>query len=164
MGIFDDIVHGISREFSRVQERSQEMMQSYSLKGQIRTLEGRKTAALLEIGRLVYEKYQLSKEISEDTLKSQTDEIVGYEHEITVLKAEMEKLKAQYDPDASAAEKTEARAGYSHTPGFTCPHCQAPANSEKSFCPACGGVLGQEGQEVEVKVEEPASRDGDGRS
>ena len=58
MGLFDDVVQGIQSEFVKVQNRGQEMMQTYQLNNQIRALEGKKTAALIEIGRLVFEKYQ----------------------------------------------------------------------------------------------------------
>ena len=141
MGIFDDIVTGINKEIGRVQAKSQEMMQTYQLNAQIRELEGKITAHFIEIGRLMYDQYERNKEVSEETLRAKTAEISEWEREITVLKAELEAVRAQYDPDVSASRKADAKAGYTHTPGFQCPHCQAPANSEKTFCPACGGDL-----------------------
>ena len=141
MGIFDDIVQGINREIGKVQARSQEMMQTYSLNSQIRALEGKKTATLIEIGRLVFDRYQRDIHVPEETLQEKTKEIVGYEHEITVLQAEMESLKVQFDTEVPASQRSAAKAGYSPSPGFHCPHCDAPANKEKTFCPACGGEL-----------------------
>ncbi len=141
MGLIDDFVQGVNREISRVQSRGQEMMQSYQLSSQIRVLEGKKSATLIEIGRLVFEKYQRAVEVSEDRLIEKAKEITGYEQEITVLQAELDQLKAQYDPDRPASQRAEAKAGYTATPGFVCPHCQAPAAADKSFCPACGGSL-----------------------
>lgn len=141
MGIFDDIVQGVGREISRVQARSQEMLQSYTLNNQIRTLEGKITATFIEIGRLVYDRYERKQEVSEDTLKEKTQEIVKCEQEIVVLKSELEALRVQSDPNAPASQKAEVKAGYAPTPGFCCSHCHAPANKEKSFCPACGGDL-----------------------
>lgn len=141
MGILDDFVQGVGREISRVQTRSQEMLQTYTLNSQIRTLEGKITAAFIEIGRLVYDRYERKQEVSEDTLKEKTQEIVKHEQEIVVLRAELEALRVQSDPNAPASQKSEVKAGYAPTPGFCCPHCQAPANIEKSFCPACGGDL-----------------------
>src|SRR3990167_1353351 len=102
MGIFDDIVQGVGREISRVQTRSQEMLQTYTLNSQIRTLEGKITATFIEIGRLVYDRYERKQEVSEDTLKGKTQEIVKHEQEIVVLKAELEALRVQSDPDAPA--------------------------------------------------------------
>ncbi|MBI4534525.1 MAG: hypothetical protein HY711_11325 [Candidatus Melainabacteria bacterium] len=141
MGIFDDIVQGVGREISRVQARSQEMLQTYSLNSQIRTLEGKITATFIEIGRLVYDRYERKQEVSEDMLKDKTQEIVKYEQEMVVLKAEMEALRVQSDPNAPASQKAEVKAGCAPTPGFCCPHCNSPANKEKSFCPSCGGDL-----------------------
>lgn len=141
MGIFDELVQGVSREISKVQSRSQEMLQVYNLNSQIRTLEGKKSALLIEIGKLVFEKYQRQADVSEDKVKAKTEEIVDLEHQITVLQAELDAVKVQADPNTSASERSQYQAGYNPTPGFTCPHCQAPANMEKSFCPACGGTL-----------------------
>jgi hypothetical protein len=141
MGLFDDLVQGISREISRVQAKSAEMLQTYSLSNQIRTLEGKVTATFIEIGRLVFDKYQRNLEVSDDLLKEKTDEIVKCEQEIASLKAELEAIKAQYSPDTPASQRADARAGYTPTPGFECPHCHAPANVDKAFCPLCGGSL-----------------------
>jgi hypothetical protein len=145
MGIFDEFVQGINREISKVQNRSQEMLQTYNLNSRIRTLEGKRTASMIEIGRLVFEKYERGNDVSEETLKQKTREIVEMEHEITSIKAELDILAAQSDPDTSASQKAEYQAGYKTTPGFECPHCHAPASRDRSFCPACGGNLKEEG-------------------
>lgn len=141
MGIFDEFVQGVNREISRVQSRSQEMLQAYNLNSRVRSLEGQRTAILIEIGRMVFDKYQRHLEVSEDSLRDKSNQIVELEHQITVLKAELDAIHAQSDPNTSASQKADYKAGYTTTPGFTCPHCQAPANVDKGFCPACGGSL-----------------------
>jgi prefoldin subunit 5 len=145
MGLFDDVVQGINREITKVQSRGQEMMQTYQLNSQIRSLEGKKTATLIDIGRLVFEKYQRAAEVSEETLIEKAKEITGYDHEIAELQTQRDQMQAQYDPSRSASERAEAKAGYKTTPGFVCPHCQAPASRDKAFCPSCGGSLKEGG-------------------
>src|SRR5271170_5640172 len=98
MGLIDDFVQNVNRELNKVQTRGQEMMHTYQLTTQIRVLEGKKNATLIEIGRLVYEKNQHGKEASDEVLNEKCREITGYEHEIQVLQAEADKIKAQYDP------------------------------------------------------------------
>jgi hypothetical protein len=144
MGIFDEFVQGINREISRVQNRSQEMLQTYNLNSRVRTLEGKRTASMIEIGRLIFDKYERGADVSEETLKQKTKEIVEVELEITSIKAELDILAAQSDPNTSASQKAEYQAGYKSTPGFECPHCHAPASRDRSFCPACGGNLKDE--------------------
>jgi hypothetical protein len=156
MTIFDDLVQGITKEVSKVQTRSQEMLQSYNLVNQVKDLERKRTAKLLEIGRLVCDKYQRSADVPDDLLKDKTNEIAGYEHEIGLLQAEIDSLKAAAaDPDAPSSKRTESKAGYTPTPGFECPRCSAPANREKSFCAVCGEALrrGDETVDVEPNIE-----------
>jgi len=141
MGILDEFIQGVNREINRVQARSQEMLQTYNLNSQIRNLEGKKTAALIEIGRLIFEKFERNVEVTDDQLRAKVREIVVLDSEIIALQADLEVLKAQFDPDIPASQKAAAKAGYTATPGFQCPHCQAPASMEKAFCPACGGSL-----------------------
>lgn len=142
MGLFDDVISGISRELDKVQSKSQELLQIYNLKSEAMSIENKKTAILLELGTLVFEKYTDGKEVSEEYLKAKTDEIVKLEHKLTVIQAEIVALQAQNDPNASYSKKAEAHAGYTATPGFNCPHCGAEANRAKSFCPSCGGNIG----------------------
>jgi|LakMenEpi03Aug12_release.lakeMendotaPanAssembly.Ray.scaffolds.fasta_scaffold263466_2 hypothetical protein len=152
MTIFDDLVQGITKEVSKVQTRSQEMLQSYNLVNQVKDLERKRTAKLLEIGRLVCDKYQRSADVPDDLLKDKTNEIAGYEHEIGLLQAEIDSLKAAAaDPDAPSSKRTESKAGYTPTPGFECPRCSAPANREKSFCAVCGEALRQGDDTVDVE-------------
>jgi Zn finger protein HypA/HybF involved in hydrogenase expression len=141
MTIFDDVFHGISREVEKVQARSQEMLQGYNLNSNVRDLERKRTAKLLEIGRLVCDKYSRNINITEDLLKEKADEVTALEHEIGILQAEMDSLKTQADPNAAASTKAEAKAGFNPTPGYECPRCHAPASREKSFCPVCGEAL-----------------------
>lgn len=149
MGIFDDIVQGINREVSRVQARSQEMLQTYTLTSQIKQLESKITSAFIEIGRLTYDKFERNKEVSEDTLREKTAEISAWEREIVSLRAELDAIKAQFDPEMPASQKAEAKAGYTPTPGFNCPHCNSPASQDKAFCPSCGGCLRAEAEDKE---------------
>jgi hypothetical protein len=157
MTIFDDLVQGITKEVSKVQTRSQEMLQSYNLVNQVKDLERKRTAKLLEIGRLVCDKYQRTSEVPDDLLKDKSNEIAGYEHEIGLLQAEIDTLKAAAaDPNAPNSSRADAKAGYTPTPGFECPRCQAPANREKSFCAVCGESLkpgGDDTVDVEPNIE-----------
>ncbi len=141
MTIFDDFVQGITKEVTKVQSRSQEMMQSYNVTNQIKDLERKRTAKLIEIGRLVCDKHQRSAIVDEDALKDKTNEIAGYEHEIGLLQAELDSLKAAVDPSTPTSAKAAAGAGYTPTPGFECSRCHAPANRDKTFCASCGEPL-----------------------
>ena len=60
---------------------------------------------------------------------------------MAVLQAEIDKVKAKNDPDATPSQKAEAKAGYAATPNFFCPGCGTPANRDKRFCPSCGESL-----------------------
>jgi hypothetical protein len=140
--IFDDLVQGITKEVTKVQSRSQEMMQSYNVSNQIKDLERKRTAKLIEIGRLVCDKYQRSANVDEDALKDKTNEIAGYEHEIGLLQAELDTLKTTTEnPSAPSSARAEAKAGYAPTPGYECSRCHAPANRDKTFCAVCGEPL-----------------------
>jgi len=141
MTIIDDFLSGIGKEVTKVQQRSQEMLQGYNVQNQIKDLERKRTAKLLEIGRLVYDKYNRNQDVSDDELKDKSNEVAGYEHEIGILQAELDSLKMANNPDASQQQRAEAKAGYTATPGFTCPSCHAPASRDKSFCPSCGESL-----------------------
>ena len=143
MGIFDEIVQNIQKEVVRVQDKSQEMIKVYSLNSQIRVLEERINANLMELGQLIYDEYEHSKEANDELLKEKSQQIGSWEKELKTLQAELEAMRVQNDPDRSASQKADAKAGYTPTPGFTCPHCQAPANASKSFCPSCGGNLNE---------------------
>lgn len=141
MTIFDDLVSGIGKEVSKVQARSQEMLQGYNVQNQIKDIERKRTTKLLEIGRLICDKYNRNQDVLDDTLKDKANEVAGYEHEIGILQAELDSLKMTNSPDASQQQKAEAKAGYTATPGFECPSCSAPASKDKSFCPSCGESL-----------------------
>ncbi|HNB21251.1 MAG TPA: zinc ribbon domain-containing protein [Candidatus Melainabacteria bacterium] len=139
MGLLDDVVQGIGKEVSRVQARGQEMMQSFNLQNQIRELEKKKTGKLLEIGRLVTDKYVKGEEVSEDILKDKANEVAGYESEMQILQAEMDSLKV--DTEVPTSKKSEKGAGFHTSPGYECPNCHAPAARDKAFCPSCGESL-----------------------
>lgn len=139
MGLLDDVVQGIGKEVSRVQARGQEMMQSFNLQTQLRELEKKKTGKLLEIGRLVTEKYVRGEEVAEDLLKDKANEVAGYESEMQVLQAELDSLKV--DTEVPTSKKAEKGAGFHTSPGYECPNCHAPAARDKSFCPSCGESL-----------------------
>jgi hypothetical protein len=141
MGFIDDIVNGVTKEVEKVQVRSQEMLQGYNLQTQIRDLERKRTAKLLEIGHLNVDKYHNHKDVSEDSIKDKVAEVAGYDHEISLLQAEVDAIKAANDPSAPASQKAETKAGFKPTPGFECPSCHAPASRDKAFCPICGASL-----------------------
>lgn len=146
MSILSDVVDNISKEVSKVQERSQEMLQGFNINTQIRELERKKTKVLAELGELVVDKHHREKDISEEAVKEKVAEVVGYEDQINILKEELDTVNVQRDPNASRAKKEAAKAGYKSTPGFKCPDCGTPASKEKKFCPACGGSLGPEAE------------------
>ena len=139
MGLLDDVVQGIGKEVSRVQARGQEMMQSFNLQTQLRELEKKKTGKLLEIGRLVTDKYVRGEEVAEDVLKDKANEVAGYESEMQVLQAELDSLKV--DTEVPTSKKAEKSAGFHTSPGYECPNCHAPAARDKAFCPSCGELL-----------------------
>lgn len=141
MTMIDDLLGGIGKEFEKVQTKSQEIMQSYNLQTQVKDVERKRTAKLLEIGRLVCDKYLRNADVGEDVLKDKANEVAGYEHEINLMQSEIDSMKTTSDPNTPASQRAEAKAGYSPTPGFECPKCHAPANKEKSFCPLCGSAL-----------------------
>jgi hypothetical protein len=141
MTIFDDLIQGVGREVSKVQARSQEMLQAYNLQNQIKDLERKRTAKLLELGGLVCDKYARDAHSDDDVFKDKSNEVVALEHEIGILQAEIDQLKIASDPNAPASAKADAKAGFNPTPGYQCPRCQAPASKEKSFCPVCGESL-----------------------
>ncbi len=158
MTIFDDVCNTISKEVGKVQQRSQEMMQQFNLNGQIRDLEKKKTAKLMEIGKLICDKYQHNQDVSEDSLKDKVNEIAGFDHEIETLQTELDGLRAANDPSASTSQKAEAKAGFTPTPGYECPSCHAPASKDKSFCPSCGESLvakKSDDDTVDVEVDDP---------
>ncbi len=141
MGVIEDLVQGFGKEVSKVQTRSQELMKAYNLSQEVRELERKKTAKLIEIGRLIYDKFEKQDPITDEILKERVKETVVIEQDIIQLQAELDSLKMQNDPSTPAYKKAEAKAGYTATPGFECPNCHAPANREKSFCPTCGEPL-----------------------
>lgn len=148
MGLLDDVRKGVTdgvksvgEGISKLQNKTQETMQSMNLENRTRSLEAKKSVALTNLGKLVYDKYEKGDEVGEDVLKRKVAEVVEIEKEIELVKAELSTIKEQNTSDISQSEKAENRAGYTRTPGFVCPHCQAPANQEKLFCAFCGGEL-----------------------
>jgi len=156
MTIIDDLMNGIGKEFEKVQNKSQEIMQSYNLQNQVKDIERKRNSKLLEIGRMVCDKYLRNQEVTEDQLKDKANEVAGYEHEMTLLQQEIEVSKAAHDPNAAASTRADTKAGYTATPGFECPRCHAPANKEKAFCPLCGESL-KSGKSDDVVDVEPSN-------
>jgi hypothetical protein len=153
MGFIEDFVQGVSKEVGKVQARYQEGLQTYNLSSQVRDLERKKTVKLLEIGRLICDRYQRNIEVTDAVLKERVNEITGYEHEISLLQNELDSVRTENDPNTPASKRSESKAGYHATPGFECPRCHAPASKEKSFCPTCGEPLKQDTGEETVDVE-----------
>lgn len=148
MGFIDDVVKGVNTGIksvgdavTKVQSKSQEMMHNVSQQNRITALQAKKEVALQNLGKLVYDKYEKGDEVGDDVLKRKTTEIAEIEKEIELIKEEIETYKAEHGEDVPLAQKSESKAGYNRTPGFCCPHCEAPANHEKLFCAFCGGEL-----------------------
>jgi hypothetical protein len=139
MGFIDDVMKNINQGISDIQNKSQDMMQQMSINSRIRSLEEKKQALLVNIGQLIYDKYEKGDEVSEDLLREKVKEIAGIERDIDLAKQELSQVKTE--ESASKSQKAAASAGYNPTPGFKCPHCGAPANSSKFYCVSCGGSL-----------------------
>ncbi len=140
MGFIDDVMKNVNQGISDIQNKSQEMMQTLNINNRINSLEGKKQALLINIGQLIYDKYEKGDEVSEDLLREKTKELAVIEKDIEAARVELKQYKADH-PDAPRTEKAAHQAGYKPTPGFTCPHCGAAANSSKFYCVACGGAL-----------------------
>jgi hypothetical protein len=141
VSIIDNVLNSVAKEVSKVQSRSQEMMQGFSLQNQVNELERKKNAKFMEIGRLIYDKHHNNKEVSDETIDERCSEVTALSHEISVLQAEIDQIKVKNDPDATPSQKSEAKAGFKTSPDYHCPSCNAPASREKPFCPACGESL-----------------------
>lgn len=153
MTIIDDLLSGVGKEFEKIQTKAQEITQSFNLSGQIKELERKRNAKLLEIGRLVCDKYLRNSDVSEDSLRDKANEVAGYEHEMSLLQAEIETMKTANDPSTSASQRADTKAGYNPSPGFECPRCHAPASKDKTFCPLCGEKLKSNGAGNSADVE-----------
>jgi hypothetical protein len=158
VSIIDNVLNSVAKEVSKVQSRSQEMMQGFSLQNQVNELERKKNAKFMEIGRLIYQKHHDNKDVSEEVIKERCSEVTALAHEISVLQAEIDQMKLKNDPDATPAQKAEAKAGFKASPDFQCPSCHAPASREKPFCPACGESLkegkGSDNEPLDVEAED----------
>ena len=144
MGFIDDVVKNINQGISEIKDKSQEVMQSLSLSNRVNSLEGRRTALLINIGQLIYDKYEKGDEVAEELLKAKVKEIAEIESELVVTRSELEGLRPA--SDAPRSEKAAHASGYKPTPGFVCPHCGEQANVGKSFCVSCGGSLKEASQ------------------
>jgi hypothetical protein len=140
MGLIDDVMKNINSGINEIQNKSQEVMQQLTITNRIKSLEERKNALLINIGQLIFDKYEKGDEVSEDLLKEKTKELSQIEKDIESARAELKQYRPA-DPNAPHTEKAAHGAGYKPTPGFQCPHCGAPANSTKFYCVSCGGSL-----------------------
>jgi hypothetical protein len=139
MGLFDDVLKNINQGINDIQNKSQEMMQGVTINARIRSLEQQRSTLLLNIGQLVFDKYEKGDEVSEELLRDKVKQISDIDKDIDLANAELKNLKLE--PDAPKSQKAAHQAGYKPTPGFTCPHCGSPANSGKFYCVSCGGSL-----------------------
>ncbi len=101
MGIFDDLIQGISKEVSKVQARSQVMIKTYNLGQELRELEQQKTARLAAIGRSIYDKYERQINVEEESLQAQCKDIVALEKDIAHLQKQLDDLKAERDSQST---------------------------------------------------------------
>ncbi len=139
MGFIDDVMKNINQGINDIQNKSQDVMQQVSINARIRSLEERKQQLLVNIGQLIYDKYEKGDEVSDELLREKVKELAGLEKDIEIARQELATVKV--DTDAPKGQKAAHSAGYKPTPGFVCPHCAAPANSSKFYCVACGGAL-----------------------
>ena len=95
MGLIDELMQGISKEVSKVQVRSQEMLNAYNLGQELRDLEQQKTDRLTAIGRLICNKYERQINVSEESLQEHCKEITTLEKDITSLQKKLDGLKKQ---------------------------------------------------------------------
>ena len=79
MGFIDDVMKNINQGINDIQNKSQDVMQTVSINARIRSLEERKQQLLVNIGQLVYDKYEKGDEVSEDLLREKVKELAGLE-------------------------------------------------------------------------------------
>ncbi len=160
MALIEEIFQGITKEVNQVKNRSQEMLQSFTITNQIKDLERKRTTIYIEIGRMVFAKLNKNDKISEDEVMIKVKDINKLDDEIGLLNDELSSLKAQYDPNASARQKAQAKAGYHTTPGSKCHSCQSEISTDKSFCPVCGAKVNNEENCSPDCPEEKSASDG----
>ena len=95
MSLIDDLIQGASKEISKIQARSQEMIKAYTLEQEIKELDQQKTDQLAAIGRSIFDKYQKQIEPNEESLQKQCKEIAALEKDIAHLQKQLVDLKAQ---------------------------------------------------------------------
>ncbi len=165
MALIEEIFQGITKEVNQVKNRSQEMLQSFTITNQIKDLERKRTTIYIEIGRMVFAKLNKNDKINEDELMLKVKDINKLDDEIGLLNDELSTLKAQFDPNASARQKAQAKAGYRTTPGSKCYSCHSEISTDKSFCPVCGAkVNNEENCSPEANEEKPASDSNEAKS
>ena len=77
MSIIDNVLNSVAKEVSKVQSRSQEMMQGFSLQNQVNELERKKNAKFMEIGRMIYDRQHHKKEVSDEVIDERCAEVTA---------------------------------------------------------------------------------------
>lgn len=123
---FEDLGKRISETAEVVTKKTEEVVELQKLKNQIRNMERNNERDLRDLGKMVYEKYQvqevLDPEVTEicEMIEKREEAIADYEKEI-------------------AKKKT----------GEICESCHVPVSKEMQFCPQCGTkIVREEPQET----------------
>jgi len=95
MSLIDDFIQGASKEISKIQARSQEMIKAYNLGQELKELEQQKTDQLAAIGSSIFDKYQKQIEPNEDSLQQKCKEIAALDKDIAQLQKQLANLEAQ---------------------------------------------------------------------
>ncbi len=159
MAIIEEIFQGITKEVNQVKNLSQDMLQTFNLNNQIKDLERKRLTILIDIGRYVLNKFNKNDSLNEEEIKLKVKDINKIDDEIFLLNEELNKIKAQNDPNAPASQKAKAKAGYRTTPGSKCKSCKSDISLDKNFCPVCGERIDISESESSDSSENPTAKD-----
>lgn len=124
---FEDLGKRISETAEVVTKKTEEVVELQKLKNQIRTMERNNERDLRDLGKMVYEKYQIQEvtdpEVVEicEMIEKRDEAIADYEKEIAKKKS-----------------------------GGICESCHAPVGKEMQFCPQCGTKIVREEVDEDV--------------
>lgn len=118
---FEDLGKRISETAEVVTKKTEEVVELQKLKNQIRTMERSNDRDIRDLGRMVYEKYQM-QEIMDAEVTEICEMIEKREEAIADYEKEMNKKRH----------------------GDICESCHAPVSKEMQFCPQCGEKIDRE--------------------